>query len=559
MSCGAWIAIVCALGAQVGQVRADATMRFERTVSSPDGDVSTTVRTIVKGKGANVTGSATASTVDGEGKGSKTGFTFSADALSSGIDTPASPGDENSPNDAIEEPTDNSVLKRNDLKPISTLTNACGCKVEPDIKTVDIREISDTWMAKGDAMSTHKLSNMIWAWGQFVDHDLVATLEDLDGPTFTVDMKVGKRKGSMTMHRLVAPLEDGCPAPPQIHTAALDGSQIYGTDETYLKNTLREPASCKLRTSESDMLPITSKADGKGRYFFLAGDARVDEHAMLTSMHTIWMREHNRLCDKLGESIRSRFMTHDEQFELIRKVVGAKIQQITMEEFLPALGISHLDVRKEPSRSFGPEITVEFATAAYRLGHDFVPDKIGTFSTKNIFNGQDFFLEQKDGGWAMRKDANKRLDRLLSQGANNLAAERDGKMADTLRNTLFGEFGEDLASRNIFRGRDMGIVDYAALAKCYDAKADIDLADKMNESFVALLSEDSKEVLPTTLRKIIITQFHEIFFGNEDGWWLTSRGGYAGFMREIMDTTLCGVIKANTGAKVGKDCFHVAE
>lgn len=32
------------------------------------------------------------------------------------------------------------------------------------------------------------------------------------------------------------------------------------------------------------------------------------------------MREHNRLCDTLGKSIRSKFMTHDEQFELIRKV-----------------------------------------------------------------------------------------------------------------------------------------------------------------------------------------------------------------------------------------------
>lgn len=166
MSCGAWIAIVCALGAQIGQARADTPVTFERTVSSPEGDVSTTVRTVVRGKGANVTGSATASTVDGEGKGSKTGFTFSADALSSGIDIPASPGDENSPNDAIDEPTSSTTLKRNDLKPISTLTNACGCKVEPGIVTADIRDISDAWMAKGDAMSTHKLSNMIWAWGQ---------------------------------------------------------------------------------------------------------------------------------------------------------------------------------------------------------------------------------------------------------------------------------------------------------------------------------------------------------------------------------------------------------
>lgn len=85
---------------------------------------------------------------------------------------------------------------------------------------------------------------------------------------------------------------------------------------------------------------------------------------------------------------------------------------------------------------------------------------------------QDFFLEQKDGGWAMRDNANGLLDGLLSNGANNPAAERDGKLSDTLRNTLFGDFGEDLASRNIFRGRDMDIVDYKDLAKCYGATAD---------------------------------------------------------------------------------------
>ena len=114
----------------------------------------------------------------------------------------------------------------------------------------------------------------------------VATIDDLEGPTFTIKMQHGGKAGDMTLHRLIAPLEDGCPAPPQIHTAAIDGSQVYGTDEDYLNTVLREPGSCRLRTSESNMLPITTKADDKGRFFFLAGDARVDEHAMLTSMHT---------------------------------------------------------------------------------------------------------------------------------------------------------------------------------------------------------------------------------------------------------------------------------
>lgn len=166
MSCTAWFAIACALGAHVGSVRADSPMTFEESATSPDGSVQTTVRTVIQGNTstANITGRATATSVDGEGEGSFTGFTFDADAASSGIVSPASPGDENAPNDAIDDTSDE--LKRNSITAISTLTNACGCKVKSSIVTSDIRNISDTWMADGDSMSTHKLSNMVWAWGQ---------------------------------------------------------------------------------------------------------------------------------------------------------------------------------------------------------------------------------------------------------------------------------------------------------------------------------------------------------------------------------------------------------
>jgi hypothetical protein len=115
---------------------------------------------------------------------------------------------------------------------------------------------------------------------------------------------------------------------------------VYGMDKKFLKNTLREPNSCKLRTSEASMLPITTQADDLGRFFFIAGDLRVDEHALLTCMHTVrlltvlathrivrvairtmcapcaqvWMREHNRLCDLMGEG------SPDKKFKLAQKV-----------------------------------------------------------------------------------------------------------------------------------------------------------------------------------------------------------------------------------------------
>lgn len=48
----------------------------------------------------------------------------------------------------------------------------------------------------------------------------------------------------------------------------------------------------------------------------------------------------------------------------------AKLQHITLNEFLPALKIPKADVaRHKPEHKF-PDISVEFAAAGYRVGHD---------------------------------------------------------------------------------------------------------------------------------------------------------------------------------------------
>jgi len=68
-------------------------------------------------------------------------------------------------------------------------------------------------------------------------------------------------------------------------------------------------------------------------YCFLAGDARVNEQTVLALVHTLFVREHNRICDELA-SINPHW--NDETvFHETRHIMAALMQHITYNEFLP--------------------------------------------------------------------------------------------------------------------------------------------------------------------------------------------------------------------------------
>ena len=64
-------------------------------------------------------------------------------------------------------------------------------------------------------------------------------------------------------------------------------------------------------------------------------------------------------------------------------------------------------------------------------------------------------------------NAENKLASVFRSAAFSFANEIDGKLSDTLRNFLFGHVLEDLFARNIFRGRDLQVVQYDELAACY--------------------------------------------------------------------------------------------
>ena len=178
------------------------------------------------------------------------------------------------------------------------------------------------------------------------------------------------------------------------------------------------------------------------------------------SMHTLFVREHNRLCDVLKQHFKSADDEH--LYQMARKLVGAIVQKIAYNEFLPALlgplAPSLTNYAFDPS--VDPQISIEFSSFAYRFGHSMLSpnlalaDQSGVFSSiplRDAFFNPALFL----GGNSLM------VDHLIAGLIKTPAQEIDTKIIEYVRSFLFSApNGQgtclDLASLNIARGRDHG-------------------------------------------------------------------------------------------------------
>ena len=95
----------------------------------------------------------------------------------------------------------------------------------------------------------------------------------------------------------------------------------------------------------------------------------------------LWMREHNRLCDVIEATPSLANKSPNQKFDIAKAVVTAKLQQITVTGFLPALGITQADLEAAVPKLGNSFVSVEFSMA-YRLGHTMIPDNVGNLVSK---------------------------------------------------------------------------------------------------------------------------------------------------------------------------------
>src|SRR5262249_38089242 len=153
----------------------------------------------------------------------------------------------------------------------------------------------------------------------------------------------------------------------------------------------------------------------------------------LTALHTLFLREHNRLAGRIAAANPS---FNDEQiYQRARQIVIAEIQVITYNEFLPALlGPFALPSYTGYKPYLNPGIANEFSTAAFRVGHTLVGDDVEFLDN----NGNEIrpALELKDAFFNPTVVEQTGIDPILKYLASDRAQEVDTKVVNGLRNFL---------------------------------------------------------------------------------------------------------------------------
>lgn len=436
------------------------------------------------------------------------------------------------------------------------------------------REISNIVSVQdGTTHNAAGASDFLWIWGQFLDHDLsltsAGTYEQADIPVPAGDPYFDPYgTGDAVIPFTRADQHDGQYL--NEITAYHDASMIYGSDAETLY-AMRADGG-KLKMTEDDHLYLQ---DGG----FLTGDVRAAENVALSSMHTIFTREHNRLVEELAAKDPS--LTGDQLFEAARARVEALMQAVTYKEFLPVLiGNGALGAYQGYDPEVNPGIAVEFSTAVYRLGHTLLSANLQMVSENGtryspLALRDAFFQPQLMNQPSMIED--------IMRGAATQTAEAiDTKVVEDVRSFLFGPPGAgglDLAALNIQRGRDLGVASYNGLREALgleraetfaDITSDADLAAKLEEAYgdtdlvdawIGGLAEDPSGggLLGETFTTVMVDQFTRLRDG--DPFWSEGREGIpAEELQQLWNTKLSDIILRNTDIKViQKDIFAAME
>lgn len=266
-------------------------------------------------------------------------------------------------------------------------------------------------------------------------------------------------------------------------TSFVDGSNVYESSEPYASHLRANDETGRLRTQKTnfgDLLPRTDNPQDdmcsypeENDFCFVAGDERVNENTILASLHTVFMREHNRVAVALKTL--NQHWDEEQLYQEARRIVGAQMQNIVYHEYLPiTLGVEQMTKfrlwRSERGTSVynphaDPTMIIEFTTAAFRFMHTLINSLLSILPL-NSRKGQRLLRNEFFQPFDLYNDV---MGPLMRGASDSPAQTFDRHIVDDIANHLYRRrgtrFGMDLPAFNINRGRDNGLQPYVQLVR----------------------------------------------------------------------------------------------
>jgi len=473
------------------------------------------------------------------------------------------------------------------------------------------RVISNTVADQGDQdiISNRLMSAMVYAWGQFIDHDLDLTTTGTD--SFDIAVPAGDpffddpaNPGTQVIHfnrsLTVAGTGTSTSNPrqqPNLITAFLDASMVYGSSD-FVASALRTHSGGLLKSSPGadgvagtldDLLPLNNHdyfpgisqdpADPDAAFkiandshivadheLFMAGDVRANENIELTSLHTLFVREHNRLATQIHAANPS--LSDEDVYQRARAIVIGEIEAITFNQWIPALlGPGAIPAYRGYNPNVNPGIATAFSTAAFRVGHTMLGNDVRFLNNNGLPVADDIALSQAFFN-PPELTANG-IAPILKYLSSDPASEVDNMVVGSVRNFLFGPPGAggfDLASLNIQRGRDHGLEDYNSMRVAYhlapvtsfaQITSNVTLQQKLQDlygnvnnidAWVGALAEDHVPGTSTgpLIRAALIDQFTRV--RNGDRFWF-ERTFSGSQLSNLENTSLADLLRRDGGVR----------
>ncbi|CAG8495900.1 6968_t:CDS:10, partial [Cetraspora pellucida] len=311
-------------------------------------------------------------------------------------------------------------------------------------------------------------------------------------------------------------------------TPFFDLNNIYGISDQDAMNRLRDTSTNrgKLKTSIANGGQFPPKNNFDGSYIWGATSER--SYSIFTlAIQTIWLREHNRLCDELY-TLHGSSWTDEQYFQEARRWTIAFYQKAVAEEYIGAVLGRPLPAYQNYNPNLKPGVDTFFSTVTFRYGHselsDFyrIQDEYGdTLYNLALNDIKNLTLLETLG-----------LERVLLSMALQRQEEVDIFVADSTKSFLAPDrFTYDIIAYDIIRSRDRGI--------------------ETVESWVGVMSEDHLDGsnFGMVMNASMVTQY--AYIRDSDNFWFEKPDMFTADEQKIIrNTTLRNIIIRNINPNI---------